>query len=86
MSEDANEATAGSFEGDRKREAPMNDVEDERVFKLRKKTVAIGLGELQNPGLIPIKLRRNCSPLHRRLQDALPADAQTLDGMGGDAV
>ncbi|KAG1853807.1 hypothetical protein C8R48DRAFT_776964 [Suillus tomentosus] len=44
--------------------------------KLRKKTVAIGSGESQDLGLIPIKLRRNCSSLHRRLQDALPADAR----------
>ncbi|KAH7921402.1 hypothetical protein BV22DRAFT_1114438 [Leucogyrophana mollusca] len=43
-------------EGSRKREAP-NDEEDERQFKLRKKTLGAGLGEIYDPGLIPIKLK-----------------------------
>lgn len=45
------------FEGNRKREAPVDDIEDERVFKLRKKMVGIGLGELYDLGVIPIKLK-----------------------------
>jgi WW domain-binding protein 4 len=53
----ATEETAGSSESDRKHEAPVDDVEDERAFKLRKKTVDIGLGEIYDFGLIPIKLK-----------------------------
>lgn len=45
------------FKGNRKREAPVDDIEDERVFKLRRKTVGIGLGDLYDPGIIPIKLK-----------------------------
>ncbi|KAG2151121.1 uncharacterized protein EDB93DRAFT_1249609 [Suillus bovinus] len=37
--------------------ALVDDIEDERVFKLRKKTVAIGIGELYDPGLVPDKLK-----------------------------
>ncbi|KAH7904752.1 hypothetical protein BJ138DRAFT_1235222 [Hygrophoropsis aurantiaca] len=43
-------------ETNRKREAPP-DEEDERRFKLRKKTVGVGLGEIYDPGIIPIKLK-----------------------------
>ncbi|KAG1839279.1 hypothetical protein C8R48DRAFT_782129 [Suillus tomentosus] len=57
VSEDANGETTGSSEGNRKREAPVDDIEDERVFKLRRKTVGIGLGDLYDPGIIPIKLK-----------------------------
>ncbi|KAG1742806.1 hypothetical protein EDB19DRAFT_1894812 [Suillus lakei] len=79
---------AGSSEGDKKREAPVEDIEDERVFKLRKKTVDIGLGELYDPGLIPIKLKvkkeesTEPQPTSSRTAvddikaDALPADAK----------
>ncbi|KAG1775427.1 hypothetical protein EV702DRAFT_973203 [Suillus placidus] len=91
VSEDANGETVGSSEGDRKREAPVGDVEDERVFKLRKKTVNIGLGELYDPGLIPIKLKvkkeESTEPqpassktavdnIKADTQDALPADVK----------
>lgn len=91
VSEDANGRTAESSEGDRKREAPVDDIEDERVFKLRKKTVDIGLGELYDPGLIPIKLRvkkeesTELQPVSSKTavddikadtQDALPTDAK----------
>ncbi|KAG2036059.1 hypothetical protein BDR03DRAFT_866923 [Suillus americanus] len=91
VSEDANGETAGSSEGDRKREAPVDDIEDERVFKLRKKRVDIGLGELYDPGLIPIKLKvkkeESTEPQPASLktavddikadaQDAPPADAK----------
>ncbi|KAG2368052.1 hypothetical protein BDR07DRAFT_1448414 [Suillus spraguei] len=82
---------AGPSEGDRKREAPVDDFEDERAFKLRKKTVDIGLGELYDPGLIPIKLKvkkeESVEPqpassktavddIKADAQDALPADAK----------
>ncbi|KAL6305242.1 hypothetical protein BKA93DRAFT_715591, partial [Sparassis latifolia] len=47
-------------EGDasRKRGAEQDDHEDSRTFKLRKKTVDVGLGEVYDPGLIPIKLKK----------------------------
>lgn len=41
----------------REAEAPPDD-EDTRAFKLRKKTVAMGLGEIYDPGLIPIKVKK----------------------------
>lgn len=46
-------------EGSRKRpaEAPLEDEEDGRGWKLRKKAVALGLGEIYDPGVIPIKLK-----------------------------
>lgn len=46
-------------EGSRKRpaEAPLEDEEDGRGWKLRKKTVGPGLGEIYDPGVIPIKLK-----------------------------
>lgn len=49
--------TIGSSEVGGKREAPVDDVEDERAFKLRKKTADIGLGKIYDPELIPIKLK-----------------------------
>ena len=49
--------TIGSSEGGGKREAPVDDAEDERAFKLRKKTADIGLGKLYDSELIPIKLK-----------------------------
>ncbi|KAG2048716.1 hypothetical protein BDR06DRAFT_962289 [Suillus hirtellus] len=42
-------------EGNRKREAPVDDIEDEHVFKLRKKMVGIGLGESTEPQPAPSK-------------------------------
>jgi WW domain-binding protein 4 len=90
VSEDANGET-GSSVGDRKREAPVDDIEDERVFKLKKKRVNIGLGELHDPGLIPIKLKAKkeestepqpassttaVDDIKADAQDALPADAK----------
>ncbi|KIJ23292.1 hypothetical protein M422DRAFT_77239 [Sphaerobolus stellatus SS14] len=47
----------GEFAGQtRKREAegPV-DEEDSRTFKLRKKTIAVGLGEIYDPGIIQLK-------------------------------
>ena len=48
--------TNGSQVG-QKREAPPDD-EDTRAFKLRKKTVATGLGEIYDPGVLPIKIKK----------------------------
>ncbi|KAG2078961.1 hypothetical protein BDR04DRAFT_1146645 [Suillus decipiens] len=88
--EDENGETAGPSEGDKKREAPVDDFEDERSFKLRKKTVDIGLGELYDPGLIPIKLKvkqeESTEPrpaLSKTVVDDIEADAQ--DALLGDA-
>lgn len=42
-----------------KREAEaIPEFEDTRTFKLRKKTVGVGLGEIYDPGLIPIKVKK----------------------------
>ncbi|KAL0956302.1 hypothetical protein HGRIS_002459 [Hohenbuehelia grisea] len=42
-----------------KREAePLADEENARQFKLRKKTLNVGLGEIYDPGLIPIKVKK----------------------------
>lgn len=42
-----------------KREADVPiDEEDNRQFKLRKKTLGSGLGEIYDPGIIPIKLKK----------------------------
>lgn len=86
-SEDANGETAGSSEGDRKRVAPMDDVEDEREFKLRKKTVDIGLGGFHDLGLIPIKLKvkkeESTEPQpdpSKAAVDDIKADALPADG------
>jgi WW domain-binding protein 4 len=91
VSEGANGGTVESSDGDRKREAPVDDIDDERVFKLRKKTVDIGLGDLYDPGLIPIKLKvkkeesTEPQPVSSKIavddiiadaQDVLPTDAK----------
>jgi WW domain-binding protein 4 len=44
-------------EESRKREAEAPSEDDERVFKLRRKTLGAGLGEIYDPGIIPIKLK-----------------------------
>jgi len=38
------------------------DDEDGREFKLRKKTLSAGLGEIYDPGVIPVKLKREATP------------------------
>ncbi|KAG2146001.1 uncharacterized protein EDB93DRAFT_1086793 [Suillus bovinus] len=90
VSEDANGEIAGSSMDDRKREAPVDEIEDERVFKLRKKTVDIGLGEIYDPGLIPIKLKvkkeESMEPQptsSKTVVDNIKADAQ--DALTNDA-
>ena len=39
------------------------DTEDSRQFKLRKKTVSVGLGEIYDPGVIPITLKKKDQPI-----------------------
>ncbi|KAI0766505.1 hypothetical protein BC629DRAFT_1538248 [Irpex lacteus] len=53
----SNQAEA-DIDAERKRqaEAPVDD-DDIRPWKLRKKTVSTGLGEIYDPGLIPIKIK-----------------------------
>lgn len=53
----SNQAEA-DVDAERKRqaEAPVDD-DDIRPWKLRKKTVSTGLGEIYDPGLIPIKIK-----------------------------
>lgn len=46
----------GDSSAKRLAEAPPE--EDTRSFKLQKKTTAVGLGEIYDPGLIPIQLKR----------------------------
>jgi WW domain-binding protein 4 len=41
----------------REAETPI-DEEDTRVFKLRKKTLSVGLGQIYDPGVIPIKIKK----------------------------
>lgn len=41
----------------REAEAPLEDEEDGRTFKFRKRTLGAGLGEIWDPGDIPIKLK-----------------------------
>lgn len=50
---------AGEGEGSRKRpaEVALEDEEDGRSWKLRKKTVGPGLGEIYDPGVIAIKIK-----------------------------
>jgi len=46
-----------------KREAEaLIDEDDTRAFKLRKRTIATGLGEIYDPGFIPIKIKKKPEP------------------------
>lgn len=45
----------------REAETPV-DEEDTRQFKLRKRTLNVGLGEVYDPGVIPIKLKQKEEP------------------------
>ncbi|KAJ8516076.1 hypothetical protein ONZ45_g6576 [Pleurotus djamor] len=51
-----NAASSAEQEEPLKREAE-HSIDDERHFKIRKKTLNVGLGEIYDPGLIPIKLK-----------------------------
>ena len=51
----------------REAEAPP-DEEDARAFKLRKKTLNTGLGEIYDPGLIPIKIKKKEEPIEPKLE------------------
>lgn len=51
------ESSTGEVGVKREADAPP-DEEDTRAFKLRKKTLNRGLGEIYDPGLIPIKIKK----------------------------
>ena len=50
--------------------------EDTRRFKLRKKTVGVGLGEIYDPGIIPIKVKKKEESSETSLSPA-PASSQS---------
>ena len=85
----ATEETGETSESNRKREAPVDVIEDEREFKLRKKTVNVGLGDIYDPGLIPIKLKAKkeasvepqpaASSSKAAVEDVKAADALPID-------
>jgi WW domain-binding protein 4 len=55
---EASTLSSADDEANLKREAEVQRAaEDERSWKLRKKTVGPGLGEIYDPGIIPIKLK-----------------------------
>ncbi|KJA27810.1 hypothetical protein HYPSUDRAFT_34958 [Hypholoma sublateritium FD-334 SS-4] len=57
------DSTDGPSEAGIKREAEAPiDEDDTRAFKLRKKTIASGLGEIYDPGAIPIKIKKKPEP------------------------
>jgi WW domain-binding protein 4 len=57
------ETVASSAADTLKRSAEMAlDEEDVREFKLRKKTLKVGLDEIYDPGLVPIKLKSQLTP------------------------
>ncbi|KAG6331793.1 hypothetical protein ID866_7299 [Astraeus odoratus] len=61
--------------------APGPDEDDMRAFKLRKKTVGAGLGEIYDPGLIPIKLKSK-----KETEEQEPGEASTTDAPQALAV
>lgn len=68
-------------EASRKRpaETPLEDDEDARGWKLRKKKVGPGFGEIYDPGLIPIKLKPK-----KEESPAIPGNIPVLGmGVGG---
>jgi len=51
-------AVPAETEESKKRPAEPDTLDDARTFKFRKKTVGVGLGELYDPGIIPVKLKK----------------------------
>lgn len=50
--------TVSLAESTSKRAAESHPDDDSRAFKLRKKTAVVGLGDIYDPGIIPIKLKK----------------------------
>jgi len=61
----------------REAEAPP-DEEDARAFKLRKKIVNTGLGEIYDPGLIPIKIKKKEEPMEPKVENLLGSSSGAL--------
>lgn len=53
---------AGPSAGVKREAEAIPENEDTRRFKLRKKTLGVGLGEIYDPGLIPIKVKKKEEP------------------------
>ena len=64
----------------REAEAPP-DEEDARAFKLRKKTLNTGLGEIYDPGLIPIKIKKKEEPMEPKLENLLDSSSGPLTNL-----
>jgi WW domain-binding protein 4 len=62
---------AGELEHNRPSEVQAIDDDDVRPWKLRKKTLGPGIGELYDPGIIPIKLKAKKEEL---VPDAAPSE------------
>lgn len=79
-------SSTGEAEGaGMKRGADIHPEEDVRSFKLRKKTINTGLGEIYDPGAIPIKLKKReeledvLTP-HTALSSSIVADPEPQQG------
>lgn len=59
---------SGSQSSSQKREAD-EDPEDGRGFKIRKRTAHVGLGEIWDPGDIPIKTKRKAATSTKKMDD-----------------
>ncbi|TFY63672.1 hypothetical protein EVG20_g6222 [Dentipellis fragilis] len=86
-------AGATAITEDRKRPADTIDGDDEsgRGWKLRKKTAAVGLGELYDPGLIPIKVKPKKEEVKEEVSQpqssgVIGADASRLAAGAGPAT
>ncbi|KAH9935679.1 uncharacterized protein B0H18DRAFT_420235 [Fomitopsis serialis] len=74
-----------------KREAEaIPDNEDTRTFKLRRRTVGVGLGEIYDPGTIPIKVKKKEEPADEALPGAAaengPAAIGTWTAVGAGST
>ncbi|KAF8844367.1 hypothetical protein BDN67DRAFT_963118 [Paxillus ammoniavirescens] len=93
--EDEVKVEEGQVDGEsKKRPGPTAEIdeEDARTFKLRKKTVGVGLGEIYDPDIIPIKLKtkKEGRKKEEREQDGAGSTAMmhgTVDGTsdGGES-
>lgn len=79
--EPAEASVISEGESSRKREAEQPpDEEDSRTFKLRRKKLGAGLGEIYDPGLIPIKIKKK-----EESEDALMLSNLQSQSAGTDA-
>ena len=66
---------AGPSAGVKREAEAIPEHEDTRRFKLRKKTLGVGLGEIYDPGLIPIKVKKKEEPTSETPLGASSAEA-----------